>query len=182
MIWSRSVRPHAHGAGLSVLFPAWANYVCLEYPEKFAQFAVRVRGCRIRAAGRNLPGAGIAALKDYFRSLGMPTTMGELEIPPESYPQIADLTTENGTKTCQVFAPCTGRSPGHLSSGRSINGPKYAPKHSCFGAYCLKSRNQELDHNTQNEYSSHQCGDPVNLSCLLIPPLLYQIIHASSQD
>ena len=35
----------------------------------------------------------------------MPTTMGELEIPPESYPQIADLTTENGTKTVPGFRP-----------------------------------------------------------------------------
>lgn len=95
----------AHGAGLSVLFPAWANYVCLEYPEKFAQFAVRVMGLPDQGCREELARAGIAALKDYFRSLGMPTTMGELEIPPESYPQIADLTTENGTKTVPGFRP-----------------------------------------------------------------------------
>ena len=97
----------AHGAGLSVLFPAWARFVCPEHPEKFAQFAVRVMGLPERGTKQELALEGIAALKAYFRSLGMPTTMNELEIPPEAYPQMADLTTEHGTKTVPGFHPLT---------------------------------------------------------------------------
>ena len=60
-----------------------------------------------RGTKQELALEGIAALKAYFHSLGMPTTMNELEIPPEAYPQIADLTTENGTKTVPGFHPLT---------------------------------------------------------------------------
>lgn len=97
----------SHGAGLSVLFPAWASFAAQQYPAKFAQFAVRVMGLPAEGDQGELAQAGIKALKDFFRSIHMPVTMAELGVPPEAYEQIADLTTEAGIKTVPGFLPLT---------------------------------------------------------------------------
>lgn len=90
----------AHGAGLSVLFPAWMQEVMQQDVRRFARLAVNVWGCTMdydrpdRTAMQ-----GICAMKAYFKELGMPVTMAELGIAPADYEAIANLTTENGTKT-----------------------------------------------------------------------------------
>lgn len=89
----------AHGAGLSVLFPAWAKEVMACDVRRFAQLAVRVWGCEMdfdqpaRTAAE-----GIRAMKAYFKEIGMPVTMAELGILPQHYAEIAALTTANDTK------------------------------------------------------------------------------------
>lgn len=90
----------AHGAGLSVLFPAWAKAVYLQDVRKFAQLAVRVWGCEMnfdhpeRTALR-----GIRAMQAYFKEIGMPITLPELDVYPKDYGAIVSLTTANGTKS-----------------------------------------------------------------------------------
>ena len=72
----------AHGAGLAVTVPAWMTYVAAINPSKGAQFAERVLGIE-RCAGdsdHDMALKGIACLKDFFRSIGMPVTMEELGI------------------------------------------------------------------------------------------------------
>ncbi len=94
----------AHGAGLAVAFPAWASYVCKDNVKKFAQLAVNVMGIPMDEADpEKTAREGIAAIKEYFRSLGMPTTMAELGIPESAYEDIANLTTANGTKLVPGF-------------------------------------------------------------------------------
>lgn len=89
----------SHGAGLAVLFPAWAKYVYTYDVNRFAQFAVRVMGCEMDFADpARTARAGIDALVAFFRSLGMPTTLGELGIDPADYDKIIALTTRNGNK------------------------------------------------------------------------------------
>lgn len=89
----------AHGAGLSVLFPAWAKAVYRQDVRKFAQLAVRVWGCEMdfdhpeRTALQ-----GIRAMQAYFGEIGMPVTMEGLGITPADYEDIVNLTTANGTK------------------------------------------------------------------------------------
>ena len=90
----------AHGAGLSVLFPAWMQEVLTHDVRRFARLAVNVWGCEMdfdhpeRTAMQ-----GVRAMKAYFAEIGMPTTLAELGVTPTDYDAIVDLTTANGTKT-----------------------------------------------------------------------------------
>jgi len=94
----------AHGAGLAVLFPALAQYIYKHDIRKFAQFAVRVWGIEMNFDHPEETALkGIFATKDFFASLGMPTTMAELGISPEDYEKIADKTTNNGTITVNSY-------------------------------------------------------------------------------
>jgi len=96
----------SHGAGLSVLFPAWAKYVYRHDVRKFAQFAVRVMNVEMDYAHPDKTAlAGIEALQEYFRSLGMPATLRELGIMEKDYEKIVDLTTDGGKKSLVSYVP-----------------------------------------------------------------------------
>ncbi len=96
----------SHGAGLSVLFPAWAKYVYRHDVRKFAQFAVRVMNVEMDYAHPAKTAlAGIEALQEYFRSLGMPATLRELGIMEKDYEKIVDLTTDGGKKSLVSYVP-----------------------------------------------------------------------------
>ena len=72
-----------HGAGLAAIWPAWARYVYKDCMDRFVKFAVNVMG--VDTGGRTDEGiceAGIAAMEDFYRSIGMPTNMKELGIDP----------------------------------------------------------------------------------------------------
>ncbi len=70
----------AHGAGLAVVMPAWMEFVMEHNPMRFAQLAVEVFGCEMDfACPANTARAGIARLREFFRSIGMPTTFGEID-------------------------------------------------------------------------------------------------------
>ena len=72
-----------HGAGLAAIWPAWARYVYKNCMDRFVKFAINVMGVDI--GGRTDEGiceAGIAAMEDFYRSIGMPTNMKELGIDP----------------------------------------------------------------------------------------------------
>ncbi len=98
----------AHGAGLSVLFPAWALYVYKYDLRKFCQFATRVWGIEMNYDHPEQTAlAGIEALKTYFNSLGMPVSFKELDINPAVYEKIADKTTNGGTKVKMSYIPLT---------------------------------------------------------------------------
>ncbi len=77
-----------HGAGLAVVFPAWLTFMARHSPAKPAQFARRVM--KVDAAGSDMELAlqGIARLKDFFRSLGMPVTLAELGVPDPDIPEL----------------------------------------------------------------------------------------------
>lgn len=69
----------AHGAGLSVVFPAWLTYVAQFNPAKVEQFGRRVFGV-------NTASEAITALKNFNSSIGMPVTLGELGIASPDIP------------------------------------------------------------------------------------------------
>lgn len=83
----------AHGAGLSVIFPAWATYAATQQdPTKFAKFAVDVMGiCPEGKTPLELAMAGIEALKAFYQSIEMPITLGELDIPESSIEGMVDM-------------------------------------------------------------------------------------------
>lgn len=96
----------AHGAGLAVLYPAWAKYVCKYDIRRFSQLAVRVWGVPMDFEHPEAVAlAGIEAMKEYFRSLGMPVTMQDLDIGPEDYEAMAEMITANGTFEVPSYLP-----------------------------------------------------------------------------
>ena len=81
----------AHGAGLAVVFPAWMKYTLGRNLEKFVQFAVRVWGVEYDFEDpERTAREGIRRLEDFYRRIGMPTTLGELEIPTDRLEEMAD--------------------------------------------------------------------------------------------
>ena len=95
----------AHGASLSAVWEAWARYVYMEEPERFAKYARTVWDIReedpVKAAR-----LGIEATVEYFRSIQMPVSIGELEIgvrPEEELEDMAARATGNDTFTVAKF-------------------------------------------------------------------------------
>lgn len=81
----------AHGAGLSVLFPAWALYVMEHDMPRFAQLAHRVLGVEMDFSHPERTARdGILTLKRFFEEIGMPVHMAQLGIKPENYETLAD--------------------------------------------------------------------------------------------
>lgn len=69
----------AHGAGLAVVFPAWMTYTMHHDVMRFAQLASRVWGCPMDFADPEATAkAGIEALKQFLKSIGMPGNFEEL--------------------------------------------------------------------------------------------------------
>ena len=68
-----------HGAGLAALWGSWARYVMPRHVSRFVQFAVNVMGVSndfTDPEGTAL--RGIEAIEDFYRRIGMPTSIGEL--------------------------------------------------------------------------------------------------------
>lgn len=60
------------------MWGSWADYCWETNPARFARYAKNVWG--IGGTEEEAARAGIGATVDYFRSLGMPTSLGELGI------------------------------------------------------------------------------------------------------
>lgn len=87
----------AHGAGLAVLFPAWAKYYVNCITDKFDRLARNVFNCRNKNKLENAK-AGIAELEKLFAALGLPKTFKDLNIEEPDIDRMVELVTENGTK------------------------------------------------------------------------------------
>lgn len=71
----------AHGAGLAAVWGSWARYVYQENPARFAQFAVNVLNVPNHFDDPERTALdGIAAMEDFFRSIGMPTSLKDMDI------------------------------------------------------------------------------------------------------
>ncbi len=87
----------AHGEGLSIVLPAWMKYVYKINIPRFVQFAVRVFnveqdfGCMECTAME-----GILSLENYFKKMGLPTTLKEVNIGDDKFEEMAQKCTEKG--------------------------------------------------------------------------------------
>lgn len=91
----------AHGAGLSALFCSWARYVCENDVSRFAQLAVRVWNVEMNFENPLATALkGIETMENYFKSLGMPVTLRELEagIKEEDFEEMAEKCTNFGKR------------------------------------------------------------------------------------
>lgn len=95
-----------HGAGLAVVVPAWMTFMLDHKPEKIIQFAHRVMN--IDAADpREAALLGIAALRDFFRSLELPVTMAELGIANPDIPLMVTKLHQNKGERIGGYFPFT---------------------------------------------------------------------------
>lgn len=72
-----------HGAGLSVIMPAWMKWYHSRNPEQFKRFAKYVFGLET-------PEQGIAALEKWFDKIGTPTRLSQLGITEADLPAILE--------------------------------------------------------------------------------------------
>lgn len=73
----------AHGAGLSILMPAWMKWQQQFLPERFQRFALVMFGVEGALAG-------IEALKNWYTKIGTPVTLTQGNIPAEDIPMLVD--------------------------------------------------------------------------------------------
>lgn len=88
----------AHGAGLSVITIAWMKYVYKKHIPMFVQFAVNVMGVSgsFREQER-LALEGILALEDFYKKMGLPVRMNEINVDDSKFELMAkQCTEENG--------------------------------------------------------------------------------------
>ena len=83
----------AHGAGLSVIMPAWMSY-CVEHSDalRFAQMATRIFGCQMDFDDpKRTAREGVEAFKNFLRELNMPLTFAEIGADPASIPRLVEM-------------------------------------------------------------------------------------------
>ncbi len=82
----------AHGAGLAVVMPAVFTYTMKHDVMRFAQIAVRVWGCEMNNDNPEETAlAGIQALRNYLKSIGMPGNFAELGAKEEDIEKLAHI-------------------------------------------------------------------------------------------
>ena len=70
-----------HGVGLAVLQPVYYRHICEAGTEKFARFATEIWGISPEGKSqKKLARAGVEALADFVREIGLPTTLRELGV------------------------------------------------------------------------------------------------------
>ncbi|HHU75230.1 MAG TPA: iron-containing alcohol dehydrogenase [Clostridiales bacterium] len=94
----------AHGAGLAVIFPAWMTYVMHQNVNRFAQIAVRVWGCQMNFENpEETAKEGIKRLKNFFKSIGLPTNFEELGAKEEDIPKMVEKMQLGENGSCGQF-------------------------------------------------------------------------------
>ncbi len=96
----------AHGAGLAIIFPAWMKYVYKHDIDRFVQFFVRIFGVEQDFYNpENTILEGIGRLEDFFRRIGLPTTLETAQIPTDRLEEMAKKASNNDTHKLGSFVP-----------------------------------------------------------------------------
>jgi len=83
----------AHGAGLAIVVPNLMMHNYKQDPQRFVQFAVRVFGVEENFHDpKQTILKGIAALRSFFTSIGLPATLTEIGIGKEYFQKIGEKT------------------------------------------------------------------------------------------
>ncbi len=98
----------AHGASLSVVMPHWMRYTLPGHAMRFAQLATRVFGCTMDFEYPETTACeGIARLQAFWKSLGLPLTLGEIGISTEAIAALAEKARYDAGGTLGAFVPLT---------------------------------------------------------------------------
>lgn len=80
----------AHGAGLAITTHCWMRYVYQSHLDVFVRFAVNVMGVRADLGDRERTAlAGIEALEDWARRMGLPLTWAEVGLEDADFEMLA---------------------------------------------------------------------------------------------
>ncbi|WP_069997317.1 iron-containing alcohol dehydrogenase [Cellulosilyticum sp. I15G10I2] len=83
----------AHGAGLSIVFPAWMKYVYNENQDRFVQFATRVMNVDFAMDQKEMIiEEGIRRLESFYVKLGLPVRLSDIDIHEDRLQEMADKT------------------------------------------------------------------------------------------
>lgn len=86
-----------HGAGLAIIFPAWIKYVSQHKPEPFIKFFTRVFNVPYDFDNpESVVGTGVALLENFYRSLGMPVRLSQVDIDASRLDEAAQIVTVKG--------------------------------------------------------------------------------------
>ncbi len=94
----------AHGAGLAILFPAWAKFIYKYNLPRFASFARNVWGVK-ETDDEKASIKGIEEMSKFFASLKMPLKISEFDIPKDALSRLAKSCTFNNTRTVKSYIP-----------------------------------------------------------------------------
>ena len=95
-----------HGEGITAILPSIIRVVSRRVPERYSQLASRAFGIDPFDHTPRQAAALLAdKLEDYFKSLGLATSLHELDIPEEAIGHIADRLTHGGSATVGNFVP-----------------------------------------------------------------------------
>lgn len=95
-----------HGATLSIITPHWMEYVYKHDIDRFVQWATRVWDVDLSLDDKDaVVKEGIRRLMEWSRSIGMPTTLAEANIPYDRFEEMADKCTTNDKVPVGHFVP-----------------------------------------------------------------------------
>lgn len=95
-----------HGEGMAVVLVAWTRYMALNKPKKLAQLANRLYGIDYHDyTEKQMAFLLSQRLKEFFSSLNLRTTLGELNITEEHFEAMALRATNNNTSTVGHYIP-----------------------------------------------------------------------------
>ena len=80
-----------HGESLSIIMPAWMEYVRADDERAFARFARGALGV-VSPSDEEASRAGISGMREFFSSLGAPTRLRDIGVPAGDLPELADMT------------------------------------------------------------------------------------------
>ena len=87
----------AHGAGLAVLWPAWAKYYVQYEEDKFDQYAKNVWNSYLPNKHENAL-KGIKLTEEFFRYIGMPSRLMDFKVGAINIDGLINKLTDNGTR------------------------------------------------------------------------------------
>jgi alcohol dehydrogenase YqhD (iron-dependent ADH family) len=98
----------AHGAGLSAVWSSWARYVYKVKPSRFVKFAKDIFGIESKNE-EDAVMTGIHAMELFYRSIGMPASVGEMgiKLTGSQIEELAHKGTDGDTKTLGNFKKLT---------------------------------------------------------------------------
>jgi alcohol dehydrogenase YqhD (iron-dependent ADH family) len=79
-----------HGESLSIIMPAWMEYVRADNVYAFARFARKVLG--VTSPDEEASRVSVSGMREFFKSLGAPTRLRDIGVPEEDLPELADMT------------------------------------------------------------------------------------------
>ena len=97
-----------HGAGLSIIFPAWMKYVYSHDINRFLQFSARVWDVDFHfSSPEEIALEGINRMMNFFKSIGLPVTLREAGISDDKFEEMAGKCTNFGQHTVGNFVKLT---------------------------------------------------------------------------